>query len=560
VNKEKQTKPGFRTEKNIDQKKINSLPSISRSLQDYVRLVPNAKVNGDGGISLAGQNNKYNAFFIDGSNTNDMLGLANNGSAGGRTDAPPISMEAIEEIKVLQSPYDVQYSNFTGASINAITKSGSDQFKSSLWYYFRNEKMAGKSPVPAELHNSPGEYERTRLNHFFNQTAGVWTSGPLVKNKLFYFVLTEYQSESQPQPFNFLEYKGNSTVQQLLDLADTVRNRYGYNIGSPNVKNELNVNRLVVKLDWNPNTKNKFTISYRFNDGERIAAQSQNGSTSIRFSNNRYRLISSTSSVSLEWRRYFRNATNNRLLITSNIEVTPTKIAGQPFPIVTISDGAATITFGSSGIGQVNRFTSSEFTLLDIFRFVKNKHAFSAGIDLNFTKVKDIALNSYFGQYRFRSLHDFIMNVFPLRYTRSFSLVDNPLNTNTDAAAKYNPLRIGVFINDEIRINDNLMLTAGIRVDLNCLQGKNKEDSYFNSIARSEIARFYDLEGAVSGRVMKADWQLSPRFGFTYEIPKEQITIRGGAGIFSGHILNVWASQLYMKNVGNLNIPPRLYG
>jgi hypothetical protein len=133
----------FGTETNIDQQKIISLPSISRSLHDYLRIVPNAKVNGDGGISLAGQNNKYNAFFIDGSNINDALGLANNGSAGGRTGAPPISIEAIEEIKVLQSPYDVQYSNFTGGSINAITKSGTNQFKSSAWYYFRNEKMAG---------------------------------------------------------------------------------------------------------------------------------------------------------------------------------------------------------------------------------------------------------------------------------------------------------------------------------------------------------------------------------------------------------------------------------
>ncbi len=284
---------------NIEHEKINSLPSISRNIQDYVRLVPNAKVNGNGGISLAGQNNnKYNAFFIDGSNMNDVLGLANNGSAGGRADAPPISMEAIEEIIVLQSPYDVQYSNFTGGSINAITKSGSNEFKTSAWYYFRNEKMAGKSPLP--VHDLSGDFERTRLNHFFNQTTGVWASGPLVKNKLFYFLLTEYQSEVQPQPYNFSDYKGNSTAQQIHDLADTVRKRYAYDIGSANVKNELNAKRLVMKLDWNPNTKNKFTLSYRFNNGDRIAPQSQNGSTSLRFSNNSYRLISSTNS-GLPW-------------------------------------------------------------------------------------------------------------------------------------------------------------------------------------------------------------------------------------------------------------------
>ncbi|MBS1921314.1 MAG: TonB-dependent receptor [Bacteroidetes bacterium] len=560
INVKKQPEPKFGMETNIDQEKINSLPSISRNFQDYIRLVPNAKVNGDGGISLAGQNNKYNSFFIDGSNMNDMLGLANNGSAGGRTDAPPISMEAIEEIKVLQSPYNVQYSNFTGGSINAITKSGSNQFKSSAWYYFRNENMAGKSPLPEEVQGTPGEFKRTRLNPFFNQTAGVWASGPLIKNKLFYFLLTEYQSESQPQPYNFSEYKGNSTPQQIFDLVDTVRKRYGYNAGTADVVNELHAKRLVAKIDWNPNVKNKFTLSYRYNNGERIAPQTQNGSTSIRFSNNRYRLISSTHSASFEWKSYFRNSANNRLLVTFNSEVTPIKITGQLFPIVTINDGAATIIFGSSGLGQINRFTSSEFTVLDIYKFVKNNHAISLGMDLDFTKIKDISLNGYFGNYRFRNLNVFIQNGFPFKYSRILSLVDKPVNANTDAAAKYYPLRTGFFINEEIRINENLKITAGIRADMNALPAKYKEDKYFNTMARSEIEKYYDLEGAVTGMAMKPTWQLSPRFGFTYKIPEEKITIQGGAGIFSGHILNVWASQLYVANIGNLNIMPQQYG
>lgn len=554
--KAEKTVPKFGIETNIDQEKIRSLPSISRNLQDYVRLVPNAKVNGEGGMSLAGQNNKYNTFFIDGSNTNDMLGLANNGSAGGRIDAPPISMEAIEEIKVLQSPYDVQYSNFTGGSINAITKSGSNQFKSAAWYYFRNERMAGKSPVPIELPGSPGVYARRGLEHFFNQTAGVWTSGPLIKNKLFYFLLTEYQSESQPQPFNFSNYKGSSSRQQLLDLADTVRNRYHYDAGSTDAANDLNVKRMVVKLDWNPDTKNKFTLSYRYNDGERITLQSQNGSTSLRFSNNRYRLISSTNSASLEWKRYFKNTMNNRLLVTFNSEKTPIKITGTPFPVITIADGtAATITLGSSGIGQANLFTSSEFTLLDIFRFTKNKHSFSAGFEMDYSRIKDFSLNSYFGQYRFNSVNEFITNVSPSRYSRTFSLVDKPLGANTDAAAKYDPFRGGAFLNDEIQINENLKLTAGVRVDVNILPSKLKEDNYFNTTARTEIEKYYNLEGAISGRPMKPDWQVSPRVGFTYKIPEEKMKVKGGAGIFTGHILNVWASQFYAENIASINLP-----
>jgi outer membrane receptor for ferrienterochelin and colicin len=183
----KASEPKFGTITNITNPQINALPSISRNLQDYVRLVPQAKVNGDGGISLAGQNNKFNAFFIDGANNNDMLGLAPSGINGGQTASPPVSIEAIEEITVLLSPFDVQYSNFTGGSINAITKSGSNSFKSSAWYYFRNEQMAGRSSQPLEVSGSPGIYEQQRLSSFFNQTSGVWASGPVIKKQTVLF-------------------------------------------------------------------------------------------------------------------------------------------------------------------------------------------------------------------------------------------------------------------------------------------------------------------------------------------------------------------------------------
>ena len=560
----KQAERKFGTETNIDNERIHSLPSISRNLQDYVRLVPNAKINGDG-ISLAGQNNKYNAFFVDGSNTNDLLGLANSGTAGGQTNSPPISIEAIEEIKVLQSPYDVQYSNFTGGSINAITRSGSNQFKASAWYFFRNEKMAGKSPLPMEVPGSPGVFERSRLSHFFNQTAGTYASGAFVKNRLFYFLLAEFQNESQPQPYNFLEYKGNSTQQHLADLTDTIQKRYGYDPGSfLESGNVLDAKRITAKLDWNPDTKNKLTLSYRYNGAERITSQLQNSSTVIRFSNNRFRLPSTINSASLEWKRYFRNSASNRFLLNYNHEETQRKIIGQPFPLVGVKDGAGTITFGSNAASNTVRFTASEFGLVDAIRFVKNKHVISAGIDLDFANIRDLSLGSYFGSYRFSNLNDFISNNYPIQYIRNLSLASEKSAVVKGATAKYNPIRVGAFFNDELQVNENLKLTAGARIDANALPLKYEEDSFFNTTAHAEIEKYYDLEGAVSGSTMKTDWRFSPRFGFHYKIPKHRITIRGGAGIFSGHILNVWASQIYAVNIATLDIappdPPRNYG
>jgi hypothetical protein len=198
--------------------------------------------------------------------------------------------------------------------------------------------------------------------------------------------------------------------------------------------------------------------------------------------------------------------------------------------------------------------------MLNVFRYVRNKSAISVGLDLNFAKIKDISLNSYFGNYRYASLNDFLANKYPSGYTRTLSLTDKPVNAETDAGAKYNTLRGGFFLSDELQISEQLKLIAGVRVDANGLPGNRKEDVYFNTVARSEIEKYYDLQAAVAGKLMKTAWQLSPRFGFDYKIPEERITIHGGAGIFCGHILNVWASQLYASNVANLNISPQQYG
>jgi len=300
--------PGNKTgiESSINNQMIQSLPSISRNLQDYIRLVPQAKVNADGMISLAGQNSRFNAFFIDGANNNDILGLSQSGTNGGQTGSPPISMEAIEEIKVLLAPYDVRYSNFTGGSINAITRSGTNDLKASAWYYFRNEKLAGRSPLPFEKPGSPGVFERPQLSHFLNHTTGARVGGPIVKNKLFYFILAEKQSDLRPQPFNIAEYKGPANLQQLNALADLLRNKYNYEPGSfLENRDALNANRFVAKIDWNPSAKNKFTLSYRYNAAERAAPQIPGGSTLINFANNGSALPTKTHSASFEWKNFF---------------------------------------------------------------------------------------------------------------------------------------------------------------------------------------------------------------------------------------------------------------
>jgi hypothetical protein len=553
-------KTGIETD--INNQKLISLPSISRNLQDYIRMVPQALVNADGSFSLAGQSPRFNAFFIDGANNNDIQGQTQTGTNGGLTGSAPISLDAIEEIKILLAPYNVQYSNFTGGSVNAITRSGSNEVNASVWYYFRNENLAGRSPVPNEIPGNTGVFERPRLSHFFNQTAGVRIGGPVFKNKLFYFLLAEKQSETRPQVFNISEYRGSSNLQQLNALYNRLQNFYHYDPGSFTESiDELNTTKFMGKVDWNPSLKNKFTLTWRYNIAERIAA-STGSSTAINFSNNIFRLPTQTHSATFEWKSFHTHAISNRLLATVTHQSDDRQWKGQPFPRVIINDGSAIVRFGSGPSTMLSLFKAIEFSMSNILRFVKNRHTLSAGIELNHSRINDTGIQNFFGSYTFRSVNDFMNGIAPVRLQRSFSLLDEPKGDNTLAAAKYKTIRLGAFFNDDINVSSKLQLNAGIRIDRNSVPANTYEDKYFNDTAASVISQYYDLEGAKAGFAMLPAFQISPRAGFTYRMSKALI-FRGGAGIFTGHIVNVWNSLLQQNNgvsVGSYSIIPQQYG
>ena len=540
-------------ETNISGFTLKSMPTISRNFQDLVRLVPQAKVTGDGVMSFAGQNNRFNAFFIDGANNNDILGNSVNGMNGGQTGSPPISIEAIEEFNVSLAPYDVQYGNFTGGSMNTITRSGSNESKSSVWYYFRNEDMAGKSPQPLPKPGSPGEFYRPKLSSFFNQTLGIWNSGPLVKNKLFYFVLFEKQSETRPQPFNMSVYQGNSNEHDLLALTGFIKDNYQYDAGSfLDAKDVLDAIRMNIKLDWNPSVKNKFTLAYRYNNAERTFPPRVSSNNAIFFENSGVKLPALTHSISAEWKRFINKNVNNRMLITYTNQANNRNWMGQPFPSVSIRDGNGSISFGSESSTGVTALKANDLTLLNVFKYFRKKHIYTLGADINYTTVDNKLLAAYFGAYTFASLNNFISGTSPARLQRSYYLSD-------ETSAKFHALRSSVFINDETRISSNFKLNFGLRLDVNSVLSTPIADTFFNNTIIHTISNYYDLDGALSGKTMKPDWAFSPRINVDYKIPKYEINVKVGAGIFVGHIVNAWHFDVFNSNSGSINIlrPPQ---
>ena len=198
-------------ETTIGKDKMTNLPTVGRNIADYLRFVPQAKITGDGGVSLSGQNNRYNSFYIDGAVNNDVFGLAASGTNGGQSGIAPISIDAIDQFQVVLSPYDASLGNFTGGGINATTRSGTNQFQGSVYHFFRNESLSGKTPDVTKS-------VATKLADFSNKTTGFRVGGPIIKNKLFFFLNGEIQRDERPQPFTGT-YGGNSNAAAINGLT-----------------------------------------------------------------------------------------------------------------------------------------------------------------------------------------------------------------------------------------------------------------------------------------------------------------------------------------------------
>ena len=538
---------------NVSEQQINSLPTVSRDLTDFTRLTPQSTLTEDGdgelGFSVGGQNNRFNSIFIDGAISNDVFGLTDQGTNGGQAGISPISMDAIEQFNIVVSPYDVTIGGFTGAGVNAVTRSGSNNLEASVYYLFRNEKLAGKTPT-----DDPEE-ERVPLPDFSARTAGFRVGGPIVKNKVFFFVNAELERRTTPLPFNFNNYNGASNRSEIQAFEDRLLNVYGYDAGGfeNNVKRN-DGEKFLAKLDFNLNDNTQLTLRHSYTEGR---AEKVNPSTNrgLNFNNSYEFFPSVTNSTALELNTVVGNTMANNLIIGYTSVRDDRDPLGGDFPQIVISDGDGEITVGSEPFSTANNLEQDVVTLTNNFNIYQGRHSITLGTHNEFYKVLNLFVRQNYGVYEYNSLADFMNDAQPNLYIRSYTIrqedgVDGLVGDAIDgAAAQFSGLQLGFYVQDEFQATERLSITGGLRLDIPMFLNDPAEDTYFNNTAAGLIGQFYDLQGARAGQMPKAQLMWSPRIGFNLDLNGTQTsTLRGGIGLFTSRLPLVWAGGSHTNN------------
>ncbi len=527
----------------IDREQINAIPSISGDLNDFTRLTPQASVIGDG-ISIAGSNNRYNSVMIDGTINNDVFGLAANGMNGGQTGISAISYEAIDQFQVVIAPYDVRMSGFAGGGINAVTKRGTNKFFGSAYYKMRNQGLAGKTPGEIDEGDT-----REKLADFNAMTYGLTLGGPIIKDKLFFFVNAEFQKDETPQPFSFSNYTGNSTEAELNDLGNYYNEAYGYDPGGfLNNTRELNGTKILARFDYNINKNHKLMARYQYVYGESIGP-STSDKDDIYFYNSGVLFPSTTHTAAIELKSVFGSEYSNNLKFGFTSVNDDRNVMGDKFPGVTIDDGNGTIHLGGEVYSTGNQLKQNIFTLSDNFQIYKGQHVITVGTHNEFYDIYNLFMRRAYGDYSFDSVSGVMQGDNSSYYRIGYSLVDDVRGDGSAAAADFNALQIGFYVQDEIQVNSNFKVTAGIRLDIPIFMDDPIERPGFNDTTIAKLEQHYDLKGAMSGKMPTSQFLWSPRVGFNWDVNGDaDFQLRGGTGIFTSRVPFVWPAGSYTNN------------
>ncbi|WP_295120931.1 carboxypeptidase regulatory-like domain-containing protein [uncultured Chitinophaga sp.] len=524
------------TSTTISRGQLETLPTVSRSVNDYIRLSTQAGTYSNGsdgaslGVSFGGQNNRYNQFAIDGATANDVFGLSASGTNGGQAGANPISIETIEQIQVVLNPYDVKQSGFTGGGINAITKSGTNDIHGSAYYYMMNDNLVGKSP----------DTLRARYGNFESKIFGATIGGPIIKNKLFIFASAERTTRESPVDFNPLDFE-TFTETELTGLSDFLKSTYGYDPGGYGVQaRERSSTSLFGRIDWNINNIHRLTLRHSYVDGNDINPGNRT-KENVYYFNNSYSFPSKTHTSVLELNSAFSNRMSNELRIGYNMVRDRRKFLGDPFPFVQIIEPSRRFYFGNDASSMSNALDQNIFTFTDNLTLYRGKHTITVGTSNEFYNLENTFIQNTNGWYSYGTLAGFLANnARPNQYQITYNTADS-----TDkSGVGFKAMQLGLYAQDEWAVRKNLRIIYGVRVDLPIFPT--------NPPANDAFSKEPAFNGYSTSELPKQRLLIAPRIGFNWDVfDNAQTQIRGGVGLFTGRVPFVWISNQY-NNTGNL--------
>nr|WP_314897566.1 carboxypeptidase regulatory-like domain-containing protein [uncultured Flavobacterium sp.] len=548
-------------ETTIGRRELAVLPSISRSAEDFTRLEPSAS-----GGSFGGRNDQYNSYSLNGAVFNNPFGL-DAATPGGQTGSQPISLDAIDQIQVATAPYDVTLSGFTGASVNAVTKSGTNEFHGTAYAFYRNQDLTG-SKVHGEKIFVPS-LEQTQ--------AGLSIGGPIIKNKLFFFANYEIDKRSDLGS-NVVANDGNATtgVNESRVLAtdlmhvSTELGKLGYDTGAyQGFTHNSDSNKGIIKFDWNINDNHKLAFIYNFLDASKdkpahptaILRRGPDVNT-MQFEKSGYQINNQINSFLVELNSKFSEVVTNKLQAGYTHFNDFRKPFSAPAPVISITkDGSPYIIAGHEPFSINNKLDQKVIQVTDNLNIVRGNHTYTAGFSFEkFIFKNSFNLKGYgFDVFGSTDMAGFDANIANGYYASAIAAAQttfdtkNALQDGTNGGWNLAETTVGqlaFYVQDEWNINDNFKLIYGLRAD---------KPLYFNT--SDLIQKFIDTdnsEGYVptinyynpkDGSTVNFDstklpgnallW--SPRVGFNWDVNGNKVTqLRGGTGIFTGKLPFVW--------------------
>jgi len=535
---------------NISSSQITSLPTVSRSITDLTRLSP----YGGNGMTFAGQDGRTANFTVDGANFNNNFGL-NDGLPGGGN---PISLDAIEEVQIVISPFDVRQTNFIGGGVNAITKSGTNQFKGSAYVYHSNENMRGNQVAGVELTDARTIDRST--------TYGATLGGPIIKNKLFFFVNAEYTSS----PGTAVSWRASedgvgdanknlayTTIADMERVKEHVWEKYKYDTGSfTDFPADKSTVRVLARVDWNINDNNKLALRYNYTNNNRWSApngSSMDGGTrspynrtslySMAFANSMYSQNNLVHTASLDLNTRINDNLSNQLLVTFSKLDDVRGTNSDEFPFIDIQDGTGTNTqymsLGYELFTHNNAVHNTVANIKDDLVYFLGDHKLTMGVNYEYQMADNAYMRNGTGYYRYASVDDFISGAAPEVVCLTYGY-----NGEKNPAARVQFHKAGIYAQDEWNATENFKLTYGLRLD-----GLFFDNSDLMTNAAIKAIDYYDAEGNVrnidTGKWPNSSLTVSPRVGFSWNILEDRsLTLRGGTGLFSGRLPLVFFTNM----------------